>query len=66
MRQALTFLATIQIDAGDMKTLAVISILAISAGGLYRPAFHGRSTDDARGGLNSPRKHLGDDDDAFN
>jgi len=29
MRQALTFLATIQIDAGDMKTLAVISILAL-------------------------------------
>src|SRR5882724_4143623 len=30
MRQALTFLATIQIDAGDTKMLAVISILAIS------------------------------------
>jgi hypothetical protein len=29
MRQPLTFLATIQIDAGDMKTLAVISILAL-------------------------------------
>ena len=29
MRQALTFLATIQIDLGDMKTLAVISILAL-------------------------------------
>ena len=30
MRQALTFLATIQIDAGDMKTLAVSSIPTIS------------------------------------
>jgi len=30
MRQALTFLATIQIDADDMKALAVISIPAIS------------------------------------
>jgi len=30
MRQALTFLATIRIDAGDMKALAVISIPAIS------------------------------------
>ena len=29
MRQALTFLATIQIDLGSMKTLAVISILAL-------------------------------------
>ena len=29
MRQALTFLATIQIDLEDMKTLAVISILAL-------------------------------------
>jgi hypothetical protein len=29
MRQALTFLATIQIDLGGMKTLAVISILAL-------------------------------------
>ncbi|MGE9009745.1 hypothetical protein ACO2JO_14255 [Leptospira interrogans] len=29
MRQALTFLATIQIDRGDMKTLAIISILAL-------------------------------------
>ena len=30
MRQTLAFLATIQIDAGDMKTLSVISIPAIS------------------------------------
>jgi len=29
MRQALTFLATIQIDPDGMKTLAVISILAL-------------------------------------
>jgi len=29
MRQALTFLATIETDAGVMKTLAVISILAL-------------------------------------
>jgi hypothetical protein len=29
MRQALTFLATIQIDSDGMKTLAVISILAL-------------------------------------
>ena len=29
MHQALTFLATIQIDAADMKALAVISILAL-------------------------------------
>ena len=29
MRQALTFLATIQIELGGMKTLAVISILAL-------------------------------------
>jgi hypothetical protein len=29
MRQALTFLATIQIDLGGMKTLAAISILAL-------------------------------------
>ena len=29
MRQALTFLATIQIDLDGMKTLAVISILAL-------------------------------------
>jgi hypothetical protein len=29
MRQALTFSATIQIDLGGMKTLAVISILAL-------------------------------------
>jgi len=29
MRQALTFLATIQIDPGRMKTLAFISILAL-------------------------------------
>ncbi|MBR1270969.1 hypothetical protein JQ629_26180 [Bradyrhizobium sp. AUGA SZCCT0222] len=29
MRQALTFLATIQIDRDDMKTLVVISILAL-------------------------------------
>ncbi|MBR1242937.1 hypothetical protein JQ620_22785 [Bradyrhizobium sp. AUGA SZCCT0274] len=29
MRQALTFLATIQIDRDDMKTLAIISILAL-------------------------------------
>jgi hypothetical protein len=28
-RQAQTFLATIQIDLGSMKTLAVISILAL-------------------------------------
>jgi hypothetical protein len=28
-RQALTFLATIETDAGVMKTLAVISILAL-------------------------------------
>jgi hypothetical protein len=28
-RQALTFLATIETDAGAMKTLAVISILAL-------------------------------------
>jgi hypothetical protein len=30
MRQALTFLATIKIDAGGMKTLAVMSIVALS------------------------------------
>jgi hypothetical protein len=30
-RQALTFLATIETDAGAMKTLAVISILALLA-----------------------------------
>ena len=37
MHQALTFLATFQIDAGGMKTLAVISILALLAisGGAY-------------------------------
>ena len=29
MRRALPFLATIQIDAGAMKTLAVISLLAL-------------------------------------
>ena len=29
MRQALTFLATIQIDVHDMKTLAIILILAL-------------------------------------
>jgi hypothetical protein len=29
MRQTLTFLATIQIDAGVMKTLAFISVLAL-------------------------------------
>ena len=29
MRQAVTFLATIETDAGLMKTLAVISILAL-------------------------------------
>jgi hypothetical protein len=29
MRQALTFLATIGIEFGNMKTLAVISILAL-------------------------------------
>lgn len=29
MRQALTFLATIETDHPDMKTLAVISILAL-------------------------------------
>ena len=29
MRRALTFLATIQFDARSMKTLAVISILAL-------------------------------------
>jgi hypothetical protein len=31
MRQAQTFLATFQIDAGGMKTLAVISIVALLA-----------------------------------
>jgi hypothetical protein len=29
MRRALTFLATIEIEAGVMKTLAIISILAL-------------------------------------
>jgi len=35
-------------------------------GGLHRSAFHGRPADDARGGLNAPCKHLGDDEHAFN
>jgi hypothetical protein len=67
MRQAQIFLATIEPDAGLMKTLAVISILAAYdfRGGLYRPAFHGRSADNARDELNSPLKHLGDDSHAL-
>ena len=48
-----------------MKTLAGISILALlTISG--RPIPTGFTGDDSRGELNSPHKHLGDDDHAFN
>ena len=67
MRRTLTFLATIETDAGVMKTLAFISVLALLtiSGAAYTDQLFDRSAHDTRGELNSRLKHLGDDIHAF-
>ena len=63
MRQALTFLATIGRDHGSMKTLALISLLALLtiSGAAYTDQLFTGDQQTTRGELNSPLKHLGDD-----
>ena len=68
MHQAVTFLATIEIDLGGMKTLAVISILALLtiSGAAYTDQLFTGDHRTIQGRIERALQAPWDDDHAFN